>query len=140
MPEFTIHQKGTIRGIPSTGAKRHFLPGDTYTAANSAELKILRERPDYVSTEVREAGAAGVKEEPAFVTASESEEPVSTEPTELEVAQEKRAFKDELITTPQRKLWDREFSDGTKYKTVWKHAMKKVEFVEHIMEKVYSEA
>lgn len=135
MPIFTINQRGTIRGIPRTGPKRHFLPGDTYTPVNNAELAILRQRPDYVATEERTSGE-GNEEEPAFVPVSESAEPVSTEPTELEIAQEKRAFKDDLATTPQPKLWEREFPDGSKYKSVWKHGMKKVEFVKKILEKL----
>lgn len=136
MPTFTINQRGTIRGIPSIGPKRHFLPGDTYTPANNAELKILRQRPDYVATELRGSGESDDKEEPAFVPTSESEEPVSTEPSPLEIAHQKQAFKDELITTSQRKLWDREFPDGALYKSVWKHGMKKAEFVKRILEKL----
>ena len=133
MPTFTIHQRGTIRGIPNVGAKIHFLPGDTYIAANGAELKILRQRPDYVATEVREPGN-GSGEEPGLIDIPASEE--ASEPTELEIAHQKRAFKDELITTSQRKLWERTFPDGSSYKSVWKHGMKKAEFVEKILEKL----
>lgn len=135
MPTFEIHQRGSIRGIPRVGAVKHFLPGNIYETTDSAEVSILRLRPEYVASEILEDGDSDkpvVPTEPVVVE--------QAEPTELEVAQAKRVFKDELITTPQNKLWLREFSDGSKYKTVWKHGMKKVEFVEKIMEKVYSDA
>ena len=132
MPTFTIHQKGTIRGIPSIGPKRHFLPGDTYTPVNNAELSTLRKRPDYVATELPGNGSG---EEPGLVEIPILEEP--SEPSQLEIAQQKQAFRDDLVTTPQNKLMQREFEDGSPYKTVWKYGMKKVEFVDNIMEKIY---
>lgn len=131
MPTFTIGQRGSIEGIPSVGAKRHFQPGDTYTPDNAGEVAILRGRPDYVATEILEDGDA--IEPVATIEPAVIQPP---EPTELDIAHQKRAFKDELIATPQNKLWLREFPDGSSYKTVWKHGMKKAEFVEKILEKL----
>lgn len=131
MPTFTIHQRGTIRGVPRVGAKRQFLPGDTYIPDNGEELAILRGRPDYVASENPEED--GVDETAVPVEPEVIEPP---EPTELEIAQNKQAVKDELITTSQRELWEREFPDGSSYKSVWKHGMKKMEFVEKILEKL----
>lgn len=133
MPTFTIGQSGFISGIPTDGDKIRFESGDTYTPKDGQELAELMKRPDFVAAEVPQGDgtlASGVINVPP----TEQEEP-----PELEVAQAKRAFKDELIITPQNTLWEREFPDGTAYRTVWKHGLKKVEFVENIMEKVYSE-
>ncbi len=131
MPTFTIGQRGSIEGIPNVGAKRHFQPGDTYTPDNEGEVAILRLRPDYVASEIL---ADDGTEEPVIPVETIAVEP--PEPTELEIAHQARAFKDELIATSQRTLWEREFPDGSLYKTVWKHGMKKGEFVEKILEKL----
>lgn len=129
MPTFTIHQRGSIRGIPGVGVPKQFQPGDTYETIDSGEMVILRLRPDYVATEILEDGELN---EP--VAPIEPAVFASPEPTELQIAQGRRAFKDELITTSQRKLWDRAFPDGSLYKTVWKQGMKKAEFVNKILE------
>ncbi len=131
MPTFTIGQRGTIKGIPGVGAKKHFQPGDPYTTEDGGEIAILRGRPDYVASEIPEDDQ---NDQP--VAPIESVMTVPEEPTELEVAHQKQAFKDKLATTPQNKLWLREFPDGSLYKTVWKHGMKKAEFVEKILEKL----
>ena len=135
MPEFTIGQKGSIAGIRSGGVPIRFKARDIYTPKNAQELAVLMQRPDYVAQEIpRETGglASGEIDIPP--------EALPEATTELEVAVAKQAFRDELIGTPQRELWERTFSDGSVYKSVWKHAMKKVDFVQNIMEKVYSGA
>ncbi len=133
MPTFTIHQRGSIRGIPGVGVPKQFLPGDTYPTTDSGEIAILRLRPDYVATEIPEPDTEAVAAVPVESVPTET-----SEPTELEIAQNRQAFKDELITTTQRDLWAREFPDGSKYKSVWKQGMKKTEFVNKILEKLDS--
>lgn len=133
MPTFTINQSGFISGIPSAGTPIRFNSGDTYTPRDGKELAELMSRPDYVAEEVPQDDDS-LASDVIDIPASEPEEE-----TELGVAQARQAFKDELLSTPQNELWEREFVDGTLYKSVWKHAMKKVEFVAKILEKVYSE-
>ncbi len=134
MPTFTIYQRGTIRGIPRVGPKRHFLPGDTYTPDNGDEVAILRGRPDYVASEILEDGDSDRPAAPIEPAVAPDE------PSPLEIAHQKQAFKDELITASQRKLWERAFPDGALYKSVWKHGMKKAEFVKNILEALDNDA
>lgn len=133
LPTFTIYQSGFINGIPADGDRIRFESGDIYIPKDYEELAELMKRPDFVAAEVPQEDGT-LASDAMDISALELEGEI-----ELDVARAKQAFKDELIATPQNTLWERTFSDGTAYKTVWKHGLKKVEFVENIMEKVYSE-
>ena len=128
MATFRILLRTKIARIP--GHPHIFHRDEEYSTTDPDEIRELRSRDHYTVEEITSAEEA------------ESDPNVSQEPPEkpqLEQVLDKRAIRDEMLTTPTDKLKKRKFKDGTRYGSLWVAPMNKQRFIKLVMERLEQE-